>query len=286
MTVDNICKYLAEQEPGAFVRWLLSKEVNEIQILKTELSVEPIRADALILLQIDDQVLHLEFQTLPESKPAIPFRMLDYWVRLRRQYGTDIEQVVIFLKSTTSEAVFIEQFEAPNTRHRYRVIRLWEQDPEPLLANPALLPLACLAKSESPNALLERVALQVARIEEPQQRQNLSASVTVLAGLRFDEILIDQLFGERYMQESVIYQRILRQGLEQGRQEGREEGRQQGHLAVIMRQIVRRLGAIQPAVLDRLQKLSISQLEELGEALLDFQESSDLIAWLDNRSAQ
>ena len=122
--------------------------------------------------------------------------------------------------------------------------------------------------------------------------------MTVLAGLRFDEALIDQLFGERYMQESVIYQRILRQGLEQGRQEGREEGRQegrqegreegrqQGHLAVIMRQIVRRLGAIQPAVQDRLQKLSIPQLEELGEALLDFQKSSDLITWLDNRSAQ
>lgn len=145
MAYDNLCKYLAEQYPSQFVRWLLSAEATDVQVLKTELSLEPIRADAVTLLQASNQILHLEFQTQPESEPPLPLRMLDYWVRLHRQYRYPVDQVIIFLKYTTSEAVFIEQFEAANTRHRYRVIRMWEQDPTPLLANSALLPLALLS---------------------------------------------------------------------------------------------------------------------------------------------
>ena len=49
------------------------------------------------------------------------------------------------------------------TRHRYQVIRLWEQDPEPLLANRALLPFAVLARSDAPNTLLEQVVSQLDR---------------------------------------------------------------------------------------------------------------------------
>ncbi|NEQ12164.1 MAG: Rpn family recombination-promoting nuclease/putative transposase [Moorea sp. SIO4E2] len=129
----------------------------------SELSAEPIQADALTLLQSTNQILHLEFQTLPPSEPPLPFRMLDYWVRLHRKYRCPIEQVVIFLKSTTSDLVFNNEFRDINTWHRYRIIRLWEQDPQALLANRALLPLATLAKSNNPNLLLEQVVVEVDR---------------------------------------------------------------------------------------------------------------------------
>lgn len=276
MAYDNICKYLAEEYPTAFAGWLLSESVTDIQVLKTELSIEPIRADSLTLLQTSNQILHLEFQTLPTSEPPLPFRMLDYWVRLKRQYRCDIEQVVIFLKSSSSDAVFIDQFEDRNTRHRYRVIRLWEEDPTPLLTNPALLPLATLAKTNSPNALLEQVAAQVDMIEEPRQRENLAACVTVLAGLRFDDNLISQLFREEIMQESVTYQRILQKGLQQGLQQGKQQEAQ----ALIIRQLTRRFGVVAPQVREQIDNLSITQLEDLGEALLDFSSTTDLMSWL------
>lgn len=96
MSFDNICKYLATEYPAAFVRWLLNYDANDIQILPTELKLDPIRADTLILLQTNNQILHLEVQTLPTSVPSLPLRMLDYWVSLYRQYDCPIEQVVIF----------------------------------------------------------------------------------------------------------------------------------------------------------------------------------------------
>ncbi|MFB2970159.1 Rpn family recombination-promoting nuclease/putative transposase [Aerosakkonema sp. BLCC-F183] len=269
MNTDNLCKYLAEEYPAEFVQWLLPSETSNIQVLKTELSLEPIRADSITLLQTPNLILHLEFQTLPASDPPLPLRMLDYWLRLYRKYRCNVEQVVIFLKSTTSEIAYTNEFTAPNTRHRYRVIRMWEEDPAPLLANSGLLPLATLARSESPQALLAQVAQQVANIEETPQRQNVAACIYVLAGLRFDKNLITQLFREEIMRESVIYQDIL----------------QRGEIAVIMRQLNRRIGLVTPEIQAKIQTLSIAQLEDLGEALLDFSQPADLTAWLESHQA-
>ncbi len=272
MSYDNTCKYLAEQYPADFIKWLLSTETSNIQILKTELSLEPIRADSVTFLQIINTILHLEFQTLPTSNPAMDFRMLDYYTRLKREYGCQIEQVVIFLQQTTSEIVFKQEYVDTNTRHRYRVIRIWEQDPTPLLVNPALLPLAALARSDSPNTLLEQVAAGVGMIEENDERQNISACTQILAGLRFDKNLIQQLFREEIMQESVIYQDIL--------QKGEQKGKKQEALALILRQLPRRIGPVTPQLQEQIRSLSVPQLEDLGEALLDFSSETDLINWL------
>jgi predicted transposase/invertase (TIGR01784 family) len=280
LSYDNTCKYLAENYPADFARWLLSSDTSDIEVLKTELNLEPIRADAVTFLQISNQILHLEFQTSPKSTPPLDFRMLDYYTRLKRQYWCDIEQVLIFLQATSSEIVFNTQYVDRKTRHEYRVIRLWEEDPTPLLANPALLPLATLARTDSPQDLLEQVAAAVDMIEERDERQNISACVQVLAGLRFPKNLITQLFREEVMQESVIYQDILQKGLQQGEQ----RGLQKGEVAVILRLLIRRFGAIEPEIEQQIRALSITQLDELAEALLDFSSPSDLVNYLVNIS--
>ncbi len=279
MSYDNACKYLAEQYPAEFVSWLLSVQSQDIQVLKTELTLEPIRADAVTFLQTANQILHIEFQTLPASNPSIPFRMLDYSVRLKRQYRCDVEQVVIFLQATNDEIVFTEEYQDRTTSHRYRVIRLWEQDSAPFLANPGLLPLATLTQTDSPQALLAQVAEQVDRISEREQRQNIAGCAEILAGLRFEKDLIRQFFREEIMRESVIYQDILQRGLQQGRQEGRQEG----EAALITRLLTRRLGEVDSLLMERIRGLSTEQLEELAEALLDFSSVADLMAWFDQQ---
>jgi predicted transposase YdaD len=109
-------------------------------------------------------------------------------------------------------------------------------------------------------------------IEEPEEQGNLAACVAVLAGLRFDQSLIRQLFREEIMRESVIYREILQQGLQQGLQ---QEAR-----SLIGRLLLRRFGAVDPQLQEQIQALSIAQLEELAEALLDFSAVTDLTLWL------
>ncbi|MEH1904108.1 MAG: DUF4351 domain-containing protein [Nostoc sp.] len=78
------------------------------------------------------------------------------------------------------------------------------------------------------------------------------------------------------MQESVIYQDIL--------QKGEQRGLQKGEVAVILRLLKLRFGAIEPEIEQQICKLSITQLEELTEALLGFNSQSDLVNYLANIS--
>ena len=145
MSFDNVCKLLSEKYPDRFASWVLGTPQPVVEVLKTELSIEPIRADYVTLLQLQGQILHLEFQTRWESNPPISLRMLDYWVRLYRLYRLPIAQVVVLLLPPPDESVIETAFVVGETQHRYRVIRLWEEDAAVLLDDPALLPLATLA---------------------------------------------------------------------------------------------------------------------------------------------
>ncbi|WP_228057614.1 Rpn family recombination-promoting nuclease/putative transposase [Tychonema sp. LEGE 07203] len=51
-------------------------------------------------------------------------------------------------------------------------------------------------------------------------------------------------------------------------------------LSLILRQVVRRLGTIQPETENCIRQLGVEELEELGDAVLDFKQQSDLTAWL------
>jgi hypothetical protein len=53
-----------------------------------------------------------------------------------------------------------------------------------------------------------------------------------------------------------------------------------GQQELIMRLLVRRLGDVDPEIKSRIRRLSIEQLENLGEAIFDFTTTSDLITWL------
>jgi predicted transposase YdaD len=62
--------------------------------------------------------------------------------------------------------------------------------------------------------------------------------------------------------------------------EGIQTGKQQEAVLLIMRQLTRRCGALSPQLQERVTSLSVPQLEDLGEALLDFTGVDDLVAWL------
>jgi predicted transposase/invertase (TIGR01784 family) len=272
MSFDNICKLLAEKYPLDFARWLLPEEPQKIRVLKTELGIEPIRADFLTFLQTENQILHIEFQTLATSTIPIPLRMLDYYVRLTRQYQIPVTQVVIFLQETNHENAFTEAYISDTTTHRYRVIRMWEQDSTFFLNNLALLPLAPLTRTNSPQILLSQVSQNVAKIADREAKQDIAAYTEILAGLRFEKTLISQLLRDEIMQESVIYQDIL--------QKGEQRGEQKGEQRTIIRLLNRRFGEIDSSLIDKIRMLTIEQLDNLADVLLDFADIADLVTWL------
>src|SRR5690349_10923651 len=143
--------------------------------------------------------------------------MLDYWVRLYRKYRCSIFQVVVFLKETNEEIP--NQFLFDNTRHQYHIVKIWEVNPQELIKDEGLLPLAVLARTDEKESLIQEVAQQVRKITPENKRSELSTWIQVLAGLRFDRDLVKILFREDIMKESVIYQDILQEGIQQGVQQ-------------------------------------------------------------------
>ncbi|MBD2678584.1 MULTISPECIES: DUF4351 domain-containing protein [Nostoc] len=282
MSFDNLCKLLSEKYPERFASWVLGTPQTSVKVLKTELSIEPIRADYVTFLQLEGRILHLEFQTKLESTPPLPLRMVDYWVRLYRLYRLPITQVIVLLLPPAPETIIETAFAVETTRHEYRVICMWSENPEPFLNDPALLPLAPLTATTQPQALLQQVVAKVNQLE-PRQRPEISTYTQILAGLKYNQDLIRQMFREGMMRESVIYQEILKEGEQRGEQRGREEGREEGRKAegqlLILRQLTRRVGELPQQVLERIETLSLEQLENLGEALLDFQAIADLETW-------
>ncbi|MBE9210254.1 DUF4351 domain-containing protein [Nostoc sp. LEGE 06077] len=61
------------------------------------------------------------------------------------------------------------------------------------------------------------------------------------------------------------------------------QGIQQGEAKLILRLLNRRLGEVNPQLQAQIQSLSTAELDDLGEALLDFTTTADLEAWFENR---
>ncbi len=74
----------------------------------------------------------------------------------------------------------------------------------------------------------------------------------------------------------------IEQGKIEGRTEGRTEGRMEGRRELLARQLRRRVGAVPPELLDQIARLSDSRIDDLGEALFDFQNIADAQTWLNH----
>lgn len=81
---------------------------------------------------------------------------------------------------------------------------------------------------------------------------------------------------------SPAYQQWQAETLNQGRQQGQQEGK----INLVLRLLTRKVGAIDESVRSQIEALSLPSIEELGEALLDFSDQTDLIAWLAGRSPE
>ncbi len=81
----------------------------------------------------------------------------------------------------------------------------------------------------------------------------------------------------------------LKKGRREGKQEGLLEGKQVGLLegmrVLLFKMLNQRFGMLQPKVVNQINNLTVSQLEALSEALLNFKTKSDLTNWLKSNTS-
>ena len=84
------------------------------------------------------------------------------------------------------------------------------------------------------------------------------------------------------LKQTRFYQEIAEEEKQKGLFEGRQEGRKEEGIALLTRQLRRKLG-LQPSLeqaLQHLRDMPLDSLENLADALLDFNNVNDLQHWL------
>jgi predicted transposase YdaD len=112
-------------------------------------------------------------------------------------------------------------------------------------------------------------------IDRSQGNRGIIDAVSTIMVYKFSNLSRDEV--DAMLGIELEQTRVYREAEQQGSVRGRQEEAQ----SLILRQLNRRVGNISIDLEARIKTLTLAQLEELGEALLDFSQMADLVAWLE-----
>lgn len=245
-------------------------------------------------------LIHVENQAQPQAE--FGKRMFRYFARLHEKHDLPIYPVVIF-SYTQPRRPQPDRFQVsfPNLavlEFRYHVIQLnrlsWRdfvRHRNPVAS--ALMARMKIAPRERPHVKLECLRLLATLKLNPARTKLISGFIDTYLPLSRQE---EQQFRAELRREAPQEQEAvmeivtswMQEGLERGKREGLEQGLEQGkregEAALVLRLLKRRVGRLSRGMSRRIHALSITELENLGEALLDFNSPADLENWLAQRS--
>ena len=283
-------------EPDSII--FLEKEVF------TDVTVgERYEADLLVQAKFQNRTSHFLIHVENQSYNQANFnqRMFRYFSRLHEKYNLPIYPVVVFSYERPQKAAASSyQIEFPNFKvldFNYRVLQLNRLNWRDFLNqhNPvasALMAKMKIAPEDRPKVKAECLRLLVTLKLNPAKMQLISGFIDVYLNLNESEeqIFRDELGKIESEEREEVMQIVtswMKTGIEQGRQEGLQAGRQEGlqrETELIIRQLKRKIGQLTPDIEEQVKELEIPELENLGEALLDFERLDDLTTWLSNLS--
>lgn len=243
---DALLKQLVADDAREFAGWLLNMEVEDVEPLTVELPATQVRVDTVFRVRRRDGqelVLHIEFQGR-RSRPPMPWRMLDYMVRLIQQYRLPIHSTVLYLdRGAGSQDTGQHQHLSPDgsvvLAWTYQVVHLWLLSAEDILAlgRRSLLPLVGLTPFQDSAETLPKVVAAIRLEPDPERQKVLLAH---LINLMQDEEIIamtQQLLSDEDIEDLKRFP-FLWQNYQRQQQEARSEGERQQLRADILEALV------------------------------------------------
>src|SRR5579883_33328 len=232
---DDTMKRLISAHPQHFVSWLL-KDAQFMQLLPQELKNKTREADVIfqVLLNEAEMLLHLEFQSSDDSNMAL--RLLEYNVLAISEYKRPVLSCVLYLRNGQTIAESPLEWRLPNGQavltFPFLVVKLWEVAAEEITQTGlvGLLPLLPLTRDGARHEVIE---VMIEHIMAAKQF-NLLTWGEIFAGLVLKDVHDQEWLKRRFamhkdiLEESWVYQEIVREGLEKGMQKGIEQGMQKG----------------------------------------------------------
>jgi predicted transposase YdaD len=280
-------KRLLGLAPDAWARWVTQQaDIVTLEILGSEFQWVSRENDVLMKVK---SPIHGEFLILNELQlrytNKMPLRMNAYTALAQEKYGLPIYPVLVNILPPSSNIEIMNCFESNflglQSRQDYCVINLWEVEVEMVFERSldTLLPFVPILKDGGNQQTVRRALVQ---LQQNEQLVELESLLGFFASFVLDAELVHQIlrWDMTVLRESPWYQEILQEGENRGRQEGEQVGALKEGQSLILRQLTRRIGEVSPERRSQIQALSLTQLEALGEALLDFTKPHDLEQWM------
>lgn len=308
---DASSKNLIEYDPIGWLRFLGLPGERAI-VVEGESNVVTVDADRYLLVFNPDYLAHFEAES--NADPTVDMRVLLYHVLGKRRYDVEeVRSILLLLRPEADHSAITGRihYGVPGNQllFEYTVVRVWEIPADAFLNSaPGLLPFAPIADLNG-NDLGGVVRQMKQRMETdvpPQDHRQLWSLTELLMGLKYSETAIEEvmmgIFSSDDLKDSVIYQKLLREGraegiaqgrtegIAQGRTEGiaqgkaegiaegKAEGKAEGERGLLMRQGEKKFGAPNAKTRKTLESItSPERLEELSLKLLDANSWQELL---------
>lgn len=243
---------------------------KSIQVKQTKLTMDGLFSPPDIRTQDPLYFIEVQFQPDPDLyyrlmaeihlyirqyKPSRPWQAVVLFPKMSIDTGIPVEYQV--LDGSLIQRVFLEDLKQEDTL-------------SPGLGLVHLIIEPEVAAEAQVKRLLEQTRRQ---IQDPNiQRRILELIETVLV-YKFPHKSrgeLEVMFGLTELKQTRVYQ----------------EAQKEEAVAMVNRAVKRRLGSVDPALLEKIGNLSTQQLEELIEALFDLATEADLSAWLEKLAAE
>lgn len=238
-------------------------------------------------------LIHVENQA--QARTGFGERMFRYFARLHEKYGMPVYPVVLFSYDTPRREEPREyRLEFPDKvvlEFRYTVIQLNKLNWREFVrhTNPvacALMAKMNVARKDRPKAKVQCLRLLVSLRLDPARMALIGGFVDAYLRLSLEEERAFQAELEsapQFEKEEVM--EVITSWEQRGIEKGIQQGLHQGQLRIALRQLNHRIGEVEADVEARLRGLSVADLEEFCEALLDFVDEADVLSWLDRHDA-
>jgi hypothetical protein len=273
---DATTRQLIELGPADWLAYLgiPVADPGRVRVIDSNLSTFTADADKVIRVDDPNPWIHL-IELLAGRNVRIDRRSHVYSTLLGWRYQLPVRTSLVLLRPAADglELTGTLELRYPDgdvyDTFRYDLVRVWEQPVQAVLAcGPTVLPLAPVSKvaTEDVPGVLLAISSRLERETTPEQAATLWGVTRILMGLRFEEVEVDaiiegvstMLYGIHGIEESTVYQGLLRRGEAKGRAEGEVKGRAEGEVK----------GRAEGEVKGRAEGEALGLVEGMREALL------------------
>ena len=271
---DVATKELVWDEPSAWLERFGISRTGTVDVIDSDITTLTASADKVIRVREPEPYLvNIELQSYHDADLV---RTLWYrQVAPDYRHNLTVLTVVVLLRKEANSPHLTGSYQRKvpdglqTNGYNYKVVRLWEDDPELYLnGHVALVPLAPLADVSTKElpGVVQRMKERIGLEPQPHAAKLFAVSY-LLMGLRYERELTNQLFeGIEIMKESTTYQGILREG----RKEGENVGRVNEAQRILRLQGTKRFGEPSSATIAAVEGIQdVDRLEALSERILE-----------------